>query len=59
MFNQFKVESNLEEITTHTKAAIETYQDFAYHGSELSDPMSDTDNPKCRGDCDFAGLRSN
>ncbi len=40
MFDQFKVESNLEETTTQTKAAIETCQDFAYYGSELSDLMS-------------------
>ncbi len=59
MFNLFKVESDLQETITNTKAAIETYQGFAYHGSELSDLMSETDNPKVRGDCDFAGLRSN
>ncbi len=59
MFNQFKVESNLEETITNTKAAIETCQDFAYHGSEFSDLMSETDHPKVRGNCDFAGLKSN
>ncbi len=59
MFDQFKVESNLEETITNTKAAIETCQGFAYHGSVLSDLMIETDNPKVRGDCNFEGLRSN